>query len=152
MKKRRDESLNDFFSRFETSLYSLNLAEDNFKDPGPIKKGMNSSYYIERDDMMERRMELNGKLKAVHLLRALGVEDSMKRDILSKVDFGKRPKEVFKEVKTAIRDICGDGVSIKSETEVMLTKPWQEEKSKSQYEDRRARGYSKSRSGSYDRS
>ena len=69
-------------------------------------------------------MELNDKLKAVHLLRALDVEDSMKRDILSKVDFGKRPKEVFEEVKTAIRDICGDGVSIKSETEVLITKPW----------------------------
>ena len=43
-------------------------------------------------------MELNDKLKAVHLLRALGVEDSMKRDILSKVDFGKRPKEVFESI------------------------------------------------------
>ena len=152
MQKKKGESLNDFFSRFETSLYSLNLAEDNFKDPGPIKKGMNSAYYIEREDMMERRMELNDKLKAVHLLRALGVEDSIKRDILSKVDFGKRPKEVFEELKTAVRDICGDGVSMKSETEVMLTRPWQEERSKSQYEDRRARRYSKSRSGSYDRS
>ena len=150
MKRKKEESLNDFFSRFETSLYSLNLAEDSFIEPGPIKKGMNSSYYIEREEMAEKRMELNDKLKAVHLLRALDVEDSMKRDILSKVDFGKRPKEVFEEVKTAIRDICGDGVSIKSETEVLITKPWQEE-AKSQYGEKKKR-FLNSRSSSYDRS
>ena len=68
---------------------------------------------------------MNDKLKAVHLLRALDIEESIRRDIISKVDFSKQPKDVFETVKTAIRDICGDGQQMKPAHQVMMMKPWQ---------------------------
>ena len=91
-----------------------------------MKEGRDLKYYKDRENMMQNKVEMNDKLKAVHLLRALDIEESIRRDILSKVDFSKQPKEVFESVKTAIRDICGDGASIKTEHQVMMTKPWQE--------------------------
>ena len=151
IRRKNDESLNDFFSRFETLMFSLNLAEDDFKEPDEVKEGKDLMYYKERENMLEKKIELNDKLKAVHLLKALGVEDSEKRDILSKVDFGKKPKEVFEDVKTAIRDICGDGKSMKGESMVMVVKPWQRESTRDRSEDRRNVGFQQSRNRSYER-
>ena len=125
IKRKKEESLNDFFSRFETLLYSLNLADDKYQDLEPMKEGRDLKYYKERENMMQNKVEMNDKLKAVHLLRALDIEESIRRDIISKVDFSKQPKDVFETVKTAIRDICGDGQTIKPEHQVMMMKPWQ---------------------------
>ena len=141
----------DSAKKFETLMFSLNLAEDDFKEPDEFKEGKDLMYYKERENMLEKKIELNDKLKAVHLLKALGVEDSEKRDILSKVDFGKKPKEVFEDVKTAIRDICGDGKSMKGESMVMVVKPWQRESTRDRSEDRRNVGFQQSRNRSYER-
>ena len=108
IQKKKEENLNEFFSRFETLLYSLNLADEKYEDLEPVKENMSPKYYLEREEMLKNKVEINDKLKAVHLLRALNIEESFKRDILSKVNFSKAPKEVFEEVKTAVRDICGD--------------------------------------------
>ena len=59
--------------------------------------------------MAKRKVKLNDKLKAVLLIKSIGVDESHKRDILAKVDFkGKEPKDVYASTKIAIRDICGD--------------------------------------------
>ena len=58
--------------------------------------------------MAARKVELNDKLKAVHLIKALGVDGAYKRDILAKVNFDKEPKQVYEDTKTAIRDIRGE--------------------------------------------
>ena len=148
IKKKKEESLNDFFSRFETLLYSLNLADEKYQDLEPMKEGRDLKYYKERENMLQNKVEMNDKLKAVHLLRALDIEESIRRDILSKVDFSKQPKEVFESVKTAIRDICGDGVSIKTEHQVMMTKPWQENpQGGPKNSELRARSHSRRRNG-----
>ena len=151
IKKKKDEGLNDFFSRFETLLYSLNLADDKYKDLEEIKDGKDFKYYKERENMIEIKVEMNDKLKAVHLLRALDIEESFKRDILSKVDFSKTPKNVFEDVKTAIRDICGDGKSIKTDNQVLIMKPWQGEQEggarRSTFRTSRSRSSSQRRNG-----
>ena len=180
LKKTKEETLNDFFSKFETLQYSLNLADDTYEELEPVKEGKDLKYYEERDKMASRKVELNDKLKAVHLIKALGVDGAHKRDILSKVDFNKEPKQVYEDTKTAIRDICGDEKKeianqednkVKKESDVFVVKPWQDrhhdrsrERSRfsrsrsgdkrrgSRSRDRRDRNYSRERFSSKDRS
>ena len=123
--------MNDFFSRFETLQYSLNLADDTFVEQGDLEKGKEFSYYEEREKMNARKIEFNDKLKAVQLLKALGVDENIKRDILAKVNFNKDPSQVYEDIKTAIRDICGEAVKevVEKPDEVNIVKPWQERKS-----------------------
>ena len=143
LKKEKHQTLNDFFSKFETVQYSLNLADDTFKEMEAVEAGKDLKYYEEREKMFARRIEMNDKLKAVHLIKALGVDGAYKRDILAKVDFNKEPAKVYEDTKTAIRDICGDKdeeVKLeKSETSVLVVKPWQEQ-------NRENEKYSRSRS------
>ena len=142
----------------------------------PEKDGKDLAYYEQREKNMARKVELNDKLKAVHLIKALGVDDNHKRDILAKVNFNKEPKKVYEDTKTAIRDICGENyfetVTEDKEdkaSEVLVVKPWQEKKSdnnrpdfsrsrsrdnsrQGRIRDRTYRSYSRDRSGSRDRS
>ena len=78
--------------------------------------------------MAKRKIKLNDKLKAVLLIKTIGVDDSMRRDILAKVDFNLEPKKVYEATKTAIRDICGETekahASKPGSDQVLLTKPW----------------------------
>ena len=99
--KEKEESLNDFFSRFETIQYSLNLADDSFVEPD---ERMSNDV---KEKMYNRKIELNDKLKSVILIRSLGLDENLHRDILAKVDFSKEPAVVYQETKVAIRDICG---------------------------------------------
>ena len=85
--------MNDFFSRFETVQYSLNLADDSYMEPNA---GMKTD---ERELMYSRRLELNDKLKSVILIRALGIDENHRRDVLAKVDFNKEPKVVYETTK-----------------------------------------------------
>ena len=133
LKKTKDESLNNFFSRFETLQYSMNLADDAFVEQEPLEKGKEFTYYEEREKMLSRKVELNDKLKAVQLLKALGVDENHKRDILAKVNFNREPKQVYEDTKTAIRDICGETSrelekDLEKPDEVNIVKPWQERK------------------------
>ena len=111
--KEKNETLNDFFSKFETLHYSLNLADSSYTELGPDKVGMDLKYYEEREKVLKNRVEFNDKLKVVHLLEALGVDEGHKRDILSKINFNKDPAEVFEDAKTAIRDICSEEAAFK---------------------------------------
>ena len=103
-----EKPLSEFFSEFETLQYSLNLADESFIEPGPLLSLKGHEYYQAREKMMLRKVEQNDKLKAVQLLEALGIDDSFKRDILSKIDFDKEPKDVYENTKSAIRDILGE--------------------------------------------
>ena len=76
LKREQDESLNDFFSRFETLQYSLNLADESYSELEPVKAGMDISYYEKREKNLKRRVEMNDKLKVVHLLKALGIDEA----------------------------------------------------------------------------
>ena len=139
LKRKSSESLNEFFSRFETNQYSLNLADDSYID---LPKGAAPD---EKELMASRRIELNDKLKAVILIKSLNVDESHKRDILAKVCFKKEPSEVYEACKTAIKDICGDSEREKQSDNVLLTKPWQNRsRSWSRNEGRRDRSYSRS--------
>ena len=154
LKKEKNQTLNDFFSKFETLQYSLNLADDTFIELEPVKEGKELKYYEEREKMGSRKVELNDKLKAVHLIKALGVDENHRRDILAKVNFNKEPKEVYEETKTAIRDICGDKNNeadkrIENELDdVHIVKPWQ---NKDSDKSRSRPRYSRSRSRDYNR-
>ena len=77
--------------QFETLHFGLNLLDDSFQELGPSLPNQNLSYYNKRETMLNRRMEINDKLKAVQLLEAFNVDDGFKRDILSKIDFKKEP-------------------------------------------------------------
>ena len=119
--------------------------------------------------MAARIVELNDKLKAVHLIKALGVDGAYKRDILAKVNFDKEPKQVYQDTKTAIRDICGENKMESSEhqkeDEVMMVKPWEgnqlnkrtttdesrNSRSKSWDRNRERSRYSRSKSGDRER-
>ena len=63
------------------------------------------------------------------------------------VDFNKEPNEVYEDTKTAIRDICGDKPRDESENNILVVKPWQEEKP-----GRETKGDNSSRGRSCDRS
>ena len=116
-KKDDSESLNDFFSRFETMQYSLNLADDSFKEP-------DAGASLESKELMfSRKLELNDKLKAVILIKSLKVDDNYLRDILAKVDFNQEPQSVYENIKVAIRDICGSNHSDGPQS-VLYTNPW----------------------------
>ena len=148
LKKKKNESLNDFFSRFETLQYSLNQSDDTFAEQDCLKQGMTFSYYEDREKMASRRVELNDKLKSVQLIKALSIDESRRRDILAKVNFNKEPKDVYNDTKTAIRDICRDDVGGEDHgyepriDGVNLVKPWQRERSNFQQN----RNFSRSRS------
>ena len=103
LKKTKNQTLNEFFSKFETVHYSLNLADDTFKEQEQVEAGKELKYYVDRENMASRKVELNDKLKAVHLIKAIGVDAAHKRDILAKIDFNKEPKQVYEETKTAIK-------------------------------------------------
>ena len=147
LKREKDQSLNDFFSKFKTIQYSLNLSDDMYKDPKPVEAGKDINYYELREKMSLRRVKMNDELKSVQLIKALGVDDAHKRDILAKVDFNKEPNEVYEDTKTAIRDICGDKPRDQSENNILVVKPWQEEQP-----GRNTKGDKSSRSRSWDRS
>ena len=68
------------------------------------------------------------------------MDESIKRDILSKVDFNKEPSDVYETTKIAIRDICGDSES-SSKNAVYFSKPWQQNRQKSRS---RSRSWSRS--------
>ena len=123
-KKDKSESLNDFFSRFETMQYSLNLADDSYVELGP------KATSEDKELMFARKIELNDKLKAVILLKSLRVDDHHLRDILSKVNFNQEPAAVYESTKIAIRDICGSQTSVGSQ-DVFYTKPWSSQASRS---------------------
>ena len=151
--------MNEFFSKFETLQYSLNLADNSYTDFGSIVEGEDFQYYKKREEMNSKRLELGDKLKSVILIKALGVDATYKRDILSKINFDKNPSEVYNDTKTAIRDICGklkaqncdNGGS--EHTEVNIVKPWQD-RGRSPYQNKgreirdRKEGY-QYRSGSF---
>ena len=141
-KKNPSETLNEFFSRFETVQFSLNNADDSYVEP-PKEASAE-----EKELMAGRKLELNDKLKAVVLLKCLDVEESVKRDILAKLDFQKEPSEVYAATKIAIRDICGAGESdkVNSSDQVLLTKPWQRQRSRSWSRNGRSRDRSWNRS------
>ena len=158
-KKTEGQTLNEFFSKFETLQYSLNLADNSYTDFGSIVEGEDFQYYKKREEMNSKRLELGDKLKSVILIKALGVDATYKRDILSKINFDKNPSEVYNDTKTAIRDICGklkvqncdNGGS--EHTEVNVVKPWQD-RGRSPYQNKgreirdRKEGY-RYRSGSF---
>ena len=77
LKKERSESLNDFFSRFETLQFSLNLADASYEDLEPVKVGMDVKYYERRERILNNKVEFNDKLKVVHLLKALGIDEAL---------------------------------------------------------------------------
>ena len=147
-KKEKNESLNNFFSRFETLQYSLNMADASYSELGPVKAGMDVKYYEKREKILRNRVEFNDKLKVVHLLKALGVDEAHKRDILTKIDFNKDPNIVFDDAKTAIRDICSDDTAFKSEDQVLVVKPWQSQDRRQEDDRSRRDRYMKSRSRS----
>ena len=70
---------------------------------------------------------MNDKLKSIMLLKALNLDDALKRDILAKVDFNKEPNEVYENTKTAVQDICGEKFSSKNNTQsqqdIYIVKP-----------------------------
>ena len=145
LKRKSGETLNDFFSRYETLHYSLNCADDSFKEPAE------SATVEEKMLMMNRRIELSDKLKAVLLIKSIGVDESHKRDILAKVDFNKEPNIVYESRKIAIRDICGEAEAVtnpekKSDDQVLVVKPWEQERRN------RSRSWSQSRGRARDRS
>ena len=134
-KKKTTESLNEFFSRFETMHFSLNLADDSYLEP--TKKSSLENIVV----MLGRKLEINDKLKAVLLIKSLGVDGSYKRDILAKVNFDLEGKEVYEATKVAIRDICGEEEKFgRCEDNVLLNKPWSKYQSRS-----RSRSYSRQR-------
>ena len=51
--------------------------------------------------MMNRRIELSDKVKAVLLIKSIGVDEAHKRDILTKVDFNKEPNIVYESTKNS---------------------------------------------------
>ena len=116
--------MNDFFSKFETQQYSLNLEDDSYIEQEPVKEGKELAYYQAREKMLSKKVELNDKLKGVHLIKALGIDEHHRRDIIATVNFNKEPKEVYEETKTAIRDICGDQNSDNKHDNVHVVKPW----------------------------
>ena len=144
LKKSKEESLNDFFSKYETLTYSLNLADDTYEELEPVVAGKDLKYYEDREKMLLRKVELNDKIKAVNLIKALDLDGAHERDILAKVDFNKEPRTVYEETKVAIRDIVGDKQHEKEDV-VHVVKPWQEKS----YRDhgRQNHYYSRSRSG-----
>ena len=115
--------LNDFFSKFETLHYSLNAADHLYKEPGPMEEGKDVTYYLNREKMLLRKVELNDKVKAVLLLKAMDVDTAHKRDILSKIDFSKEPSTVYELTKTAIREICHETLN---QATSFIVKPWNE--------------------------
>ena len=130
LKRTKDQSLNDFISKFETIQYSLNLSDDSFKEQVPVVGGKDKVYYEEREQIALRRVEMNDKLKAVQLIKALGVDGAFKRDIIAKIDFNQEPSKVYEQTKTAIRDIVGDDkhldeVDNQNVDNVNIVKPWQ---------------------------
>ena len=144
LKKDSSETLNDFFSKFETIQYNLNLADESYKDPS------GSMTIKDKELMFVRKVELNDKLKAVVLIKSLALDEGIKRDVLSKVDFNKEPSVVYETTKIAIRDILGDSDS-KESNKVYISKPWhqpqQRWRSRSPSWQRRNREGSRSRSG-----
>ena len=46
IQKKKEENLNEFFSRFETLLYSLNLADEKYEELEPVKENMSLSTTI----------------------------------------------------------------------------------------------------------
>ena len=85
LRKSSTETLNEFFSRYETLQFSLNNADDSYSEPPPDASAET------KDLMANRKVEMNDKLKAVILLKALGIDENQKRDVLAKVDFNKEP-------------------------------------------------------------
>ena len=81
LKRNSSETLNDFFSRFETVQFTLNLDDESYVEPS------DQTSHEEKELMAKRKVELNDKLKAVMLIKTIGVEESMKRDILAKSEF-----------------------------------------------------------------
>ena len=82
------------------------------------------------------------------------MDESHKRDVLSKVDFNQDPNEVYKATKIAIRDICGLSGSSASD-QVYFTKPWHQQdrhRSRSRSWSRSSRDRSRSRENYRDRS
>ena len=104
----------------------------------------------DKELMYVRKVELNDKLKAVILIKSLALDEGIKRDVLSKVDFNKEPSVVYETTKIAIRDILGDSDS-KESNKVYISKPWhqpqQRWRSRSPSWQRRNREGSRSRSG-----
>ena len=125
-KKKTSESLNEFFSRFETLHFSMNLADDSYIEP--TSKASLENKVV----MLGRKLEINDKLKSVLLIKSLGVDGSYKRDILSKVNFDMDAKEVYESTKIAIRDICGQEEKFSGpEDKVLFNKPWSRSRSRS---------------------
>ena len=155
LKKPKDQSLNEFFSKFETLQYSLNLADDAFQEPSQIEAGKDVEYYKSREKMVTRKVELNDKLKSVILIKALGIDGAFKTDILAKVNFNQEPEQVYEDTKTAVRDICGklesetkkdDNTSdTGGEVKVHLVKPWE----KKQFDSSRSRSGGRQENGNY---
>ena len=148
-KKDKADTLNEFFSKFETLHYSLKHTDDSYEELEPVQAGKDLKYYQEREKMIHRKVELNDKLKAIQLLQALALDDGHERDILSKINFNKEPKQVFEETKIAVRDIVGDKyfANNEKETEVHIVKPWQgnQEDEHKRRGDRYLRGRSRER-------
>ena len=92
---KRDPSkpLNEYFSEFETLHYSLNLADDTFKEIDRLSFKSEIDYFKQKEKMSSRKMEMNDKLKSIQLLEGLNIDDSHKRDILSKIDLIKSLKK-----------------------------------------------------------
>ena len=74
----------------------------------PVQTGKDLKYYKDREKMLTRKVELNDKLKAVQLIKALGLDGAHERDILSKINFNKEPREVYEETKVA--KFCAAGL------------------------------------------
>ena len=73
-KKEKLDTLNEFFSKFETLQYSLNRTNDSYEELEPVKVGQDLEYYQRREKMLSRKVELNDKLKAIQLLQALSLD------------------------------------------------------------------------------
>ena len=70
IKRNSGESLNEFFSRYETLQYLMNLADDSYKEPAE------TATTEEKELMASRKVELNDKLKSVLLIKVIGVDES----------------------------------------------------------------------------
>ena len=157
MKKVPGQSLNEFFSKFETLHYSLNAADHSYQDPGPMEIGREQEYYEDREKLILEKIEVNDKLKAVMLIKALDIDSAFKRDILAKVDFSREPNDVYETTKIAIRDICSESINQTSNSNYIV-KPWKENNSelkhfKPKYDrypsNERPRSYSRERNRGY---
>ena len=93
LKRGPSESLNNFFSRYETLQYSLNCADDSYKEPSA------SDPADVKELMATRKIELNDKLKSIVLLKSIGIDESHTRDVLAKIDFNKEPSSVYEATR-----------------------------------------------------